>query len=89
MIVSVMSSLYEMEKDNIRERTEMGRIVYVMQGGKLGRPKNSTESDHKFLNKPKSQEILKHLNKGKFSQREIAKICKCSPKTVRKVRGKL
>ena len=85
MIVSVMSSLYEMERENIRERTEMGRMVYLMKGGKLGRPKNSTESDHKFLNKPKSQEILKYLNKGKFSQREIAKICKCSPKTVKKV----
>jgi len=88
MIVSVMSSLYEMERENIRERTEMGRMVYLMKGGKLGRPKNSTESDHKFLNKPKSQEILKYLYKGKFSQREIAKICKCSPKTVRKVMEK-
>jgi len=86
MIVSVMSSLYEMERDNIRERTEMGRMVYLMKGGKLGRPKNSTESDHKFLNKPKSQEILKYLNKGKFSQREISKLCRVSPKTIRKVR---
>jgi len=86
MIVSVMSSLYEMERDNIRERTEMGRMVYLMKGGKLGRPKNSTESDHKFLNKPKSQEILKYLNKGKYSQREISKLCRVSPKTIRKVR---
>ena len=86
MIVSVMSSLYEMERENIRERTEMGRMVYLMKGGKLGRPKNSTESDHKFLNKPKSQEILKYLNKGKFSQREISKLCRVSPKTIRKVR---
>jgi len=86
MIVSVMSSLYEMERENIRERTEMGRMVYLMKGGKLGRPKNSSESDHKFLNKPKSQEILKYLNKGKFSQREISKLCRVSPKTVKKVK---
>ena len=86
MIVSVMSSLYEMEREHIRERTEMGRMVYLMKGGKLGRPKNSTESDHKFLNKPKSQEILKYLNKGKFSQREISKLCRVSPKTVKKVK---
>jgi DNA invertase Pin-like site-specific DNA recombinase len=86
MIVSVMSSLYEMERENIRERTEMGRMVYLMKGGKLGRPKNSTESDHKFLNKPKSQEILNYLNKGKFSQREISKLCRVSPKTVKKVK---
>jgi len=87
MIVSVMSSLYEMEREHIRERTEMGRMVYLMKGGKLGRPKNSSESDHKFLNKPKSQEILKYLNKGKFSQREISKLCRVSPKTIRKVKG--
>ena len=86
MIVSVMSSLYELEREHIRERTEMGRMVYLMKGGKLGRPKNSTESDHKFLNKPKSQEILKYLNKGKFSQREISKLCRVSPKTVKKVK---
>ena len=86
MIVSVMSSLYEMEREHIRERTEMGRMVYLMKGGKLGRPKNSTESDHKFLNKPKSQEILNYLNKGKFSQREISKLCRVSPKTVKKVK---
>ena len=87
MIVSVMSSLYELEREHIRERTEMGRMVYLMKGGKLGRPKNSSESDHKFLNKPKSQEILKYLNKGKFSQREISKLCRVSPKTIRKVKG--
>jgi len=38
MIVSVMSSLYEMERENIRERTEMGRMVYLMKGGKLAPP---------------------------------------------------
>ena len=86
LLVSVMSTLYEMERQNIRERTEMGRMVYLMKGGKLGRPRNSTESDHKFLNKPKSQEILKYLNKGKYSQREISKLCRVSPKTIRKVR---
>jgi len=38
MISSVMSSLYEMELENIKERTTTGRIVYVQRGGKLGRP---------------------------------------------------
>ena len=44
MISSVMSSLYEMEKENILERTKTGRQVYVLNGGKLGRPRGSGEN---------------------------------------------
>ena len=85
MISSVMSSLYEMELENIKERTMMGRAVYVQKGGKLGRPERSTESDHKFLNKEKSREILKYLNK-KRTIREISKITSASNKTIIKVK---
>lgn len=85
MISSVMSSLYEMELENIKERTMMGRAVYVQNGGKLGRPERSTESDHKFLNKDKSREILKYLNK-KRTIREISKITSASNKTIIKVK---
>ena len=85
MISSVMSSLYEMELENIKERTMMGRAVYVQKGGKLGRPEKSTESEHKFLNKEKSREILKYLNK-KRTIREISKITSASNKTIIKVK---
>ena len=47
MISSVMSSLYEMELENIKERTQMGRQVYLQKGGVLGRPMGSNESDGK------------------------------------------
>ncbi len=43
LITSVMSSLYELERENILERTEMGRKMYVMNGGKLGRKVGSVE----------------------------------------------
>jgi DNA invertase Pin-like site-specific DNA recombinase len=33
MVSSVMSSLYEMELENIKERTTVGRLVYVQNGG--------------------------------------------------------
>ncbi len=55
MISSVMSSIYEMEAENIRERTMVGRMVYVMNGGTLGRPKNSIEDHKTFLNKPQNK----------------------------------
>jgi len=44
LITSVMSSLYEMERENILERTEMGRKMYVLNGGKLGRKKGTNEN---------------------------------------------
>jgi len=72
MISSVMSSLYEMELENIKERTMMGRAIYVQRGGKLGRPEGSNESERQFLDKVKSREILKYLKKNR-TIREISK----------------
>jgi DNA invertase Pin-like site-specific DNA recombinase len=85
MISSVMSSLYEMELENIRERTEAGRQVYLQKGGVLGRPTGSTESEKQFLEKEKTQVILKLLSKGRTT-REIAAITKCSYQTVMKAK---
>ena len=85
MISSVMSSIYEMEAENIRERTKVGRMVYVMNGGTLGRPKNSIEDHKTFLNKPQNKKIVDYLNKG-WSMREIAKQLDTSTKTILKVK---
>lgn len=88
MISSVMSSLYEMELENIKERTTVGRLVYVQQGGKLGRPAGSTENTKEFLVKDKTQQIIKGLNKG-LTIREIGKIANASTRTVMKVKNRL
>ncbi len=85
MISSVMSSLYEMELENIKERTEVGRKVFVQKGGKLGRPKNTLESHKRFLEKPKNQDILKFVKRG-MTYDEISKLTNCSPKTIKKVK---
>jgi len=85
MITSVMSSLYEMELENIRERTMVGRQVYVLRGGKLGRPTNTNESNLEFLNKESSIKIRKSLEKG-LTIREVAKVVGVSSKTVMKVK---
>jgi DNA invertase Pin-like site-specific DNA recombinase len=80
-----MSSLYEMELQNIKERTEAGRQIYLQKGGLLGRPVGSTESEKQFLEKEKTQTILKLLTKGRTT-REIAAITKCSYQTVMKAK---
>lgn len=85
MISSIFSSLYEMELENIKERTMTGRMVYVQNGGRLGRPEGACEGERKFIEKVKSREIVKYLNK----RRTIREICKCtesSNKTVIKVK---
>ena len=65
LITSVMSSLYELERENILERTEMGRKMYVMNGGKLGRKIGTKENRSDFLKKEKTQKIISLLEKGK------------------------
>lgn len=85
MISSVMSSLYEMELDNIRERTRVGRLMYVQKGGVLGRKTGTNESENDFINKPKSQRVLEYLKK-EYTIREICKICDVSIGTTMKVK---
>jgi DNA invertase Pin-like site-specific DNA recombinase len=85
MISSVMSSLYEMELENIKERTMVGRMVYVANGGVLGRPKGTRENQKDFLNKGKNKKIAELLNKG-WSYRQIAKQLDTSAVTIQKVK---
>ena len=86
VITSVISSLYALELDSIKEQTSVGRQIYVQKGGILGRKVGSTLSDRDFIEKPKSQKILEYLDKG-WTLREIAKQVDASTKTVMKVKS--
>ncbi len=85
MISSVMSSLYEMELENIKERTMVGRKVYVLNGGRLGRPEGTKETERDFLEKSQTKEVIKNLKKG-LTIREISKIVDCSFNTIIKTK---
>lgn len=85
MISSVLSSMYEMELENIKERTMVGRQVFVQNGGVLGRPQGTPESEKKFLEKPLTRKIIAKIQDGRSTQ-EIVKILECSSTTVTKVR---
>ena len=85
MISSVMSSLYEMELENIKERTMVGRQVYVQKGGILGRPTGSNESEMAFLKKEMSVNVIKSLKKG-LTIRETSKVLGVSTRSVMKVK---
>ena len=86
VITSVISSLYALELDSIKERTSVGRQMYVQKGGVLGRKVGSTLSDRDFIEKLKSKKILEYLEKG-WTLREIAKQVDASTKTVMKVKS--
>ncbi len=85
MITSVMSSIYEMELENIRERTRIGQMVYINNGGRMGRPVGTSTNDNEFLKKEKSKKIMSFLKKD-YSVREISKICGVSLGLVMKVK---
>jgi len=85
LVSSIMSSLYQMELENLKLRTHMGRQSYIMKGGKLGRKIGSSENDFSFMMKPKTREIISLLKKGK-STRDICGRLNVSPNLVTKVR---
>ena len=85
IVTSILSSVYEMERERILEITEMGRKQYVLSGGKLGRKVGSKEDKMVFERKPQTKSIMKLLKMGK-SNRDIIGRLNCSPKTITKVR---
>ena len=85
IVTSILSSVYEMERERILEITEMGRKQFVLNGGKLGRKLGFREDKKVFERKPQTKSIMKLLNMGK-SNRDIIGRLNCSPKTITKVR---
>lgn len=85
VVCATMSSLYAMELENIRERTATGRLVYLQNGGVLGRPKGSNETEMEFLNKTMSKNVIKSLQKG-LTIRETSKVVGVSTRSVMKVK---
>ena len=85
IVTSILSSVYEMERERILEITEMGRRQFVLNGGKLGRKVGFREDKMVFERKPQTKSIMKLLNMGK-SNRDIIGRLNCSPKTNTKVR---
>lgn len=85
MMSAVMSSMYELELENIKERTAVGRQVYLQKGGVLGRPKGSNQSETEFLKKDMSSAVIKSLKKG-LTIREVSKVAGAATRSVMKVK---
>ncbi|WP_312074958.1 recombinase family protein [Chryseobacterium sp.] len=85
VIITIISSLYEQELSNLKERIAAGKIIALQRNVKFGRPSGSNESDAIFINKPKNKKALEYLKKGR-TLREIGKLLEMSTKTVQKVK---
>ena len=82
LITNILSSVAELERQAIVERTQAGRRNSTK---KQGRSKGSNETTKEFLNKPKTMSILKLLEKGRTT-REVGKILGCSTWTINKAK---
>ena len=88
IVLSVMTCLSSIERTNIRERQMEGIAIAKAKGLYTGRRLGSHESLLAFLEKPKSQKIIKLLREN-TRVTHIAKILSVSVRTVYKVRDRL
>jgi DNA invertase Pin-like site-specific DNA recombinase len=85
LMMSILSTMSTFERNLIRERQMEG--IKLRKEKKLypGRQVGTKDTPQRLLNKDKSKQIIKYLDKG-YTVREIAKIIPCSKTTVVKVR---
>ena len=86
IVVSVMGSIAEMERNRIKERTAEGIKIAKAKGKYKGRKIGSTQTDAKLLERHSI--IVLKLKKG-LAIRDIAEIVQCSTTTVVKVKKAL
>lgn len=84
IMISVLGTCAEMERETIRFRLRSGREKYIADGGKMGRPKGATKTTEK--KKEEYREVLSLLRRG-YSIRNTAKICDVGISTVQRLKG--
>lgn len=86
MITYLLATIGEQEKENIKERTEAGKIAARNKGVIFGRPAGTNENVKAFLDKEDNKKIARLLKEDKYSIRQIAAITETSNTTVQKVK---
>ncbi len=86
MIISILGTLAEMERNISRERQMEGIMVAKLKGDVYtGRKRGSSEDVYKFLSKPKNLKALEYIKKG-YKNVEVAKIVGLHYNTVTKIK---
>ena len=84
LIISILGTVAEMERKQIRERQLEGIAIAKAKGVYKGRNLGTAESGLTFLNKPKNKKAVELLENG-YKQSEVAKIRGLHPNTVSKI----
>ena len=87
LILQIMASISEMEKEHIKERTAQGRAVAVAKGVKMGRKEGTSETKAEFLSKHKG--AVKMIKEKALSIRDIARLTELAPSTIQKLKHAL
>lgn len=82
-MISILSSVNQMEKSITQTRLQRGRDSYIRNGGKVGRPTNTGLSKDDLLSKHK--DVVKLL-KGGMSIRKTSKLTDKSVSTIQRVK---
>ncbi|MDB4016118.1 recombinase family protein, partial [Flavobacteriaceae bacterium] len=85
MLIGVLSSLAEFELELSKERRQEGIAEAKAKGRYTGRAKGSSEDVDQFLNKKKTQDVIKYLKEGE-SIRRASKLAGASTTFVQKVK---
>lgn len=86
IMIAVLGTAAQMERDNIKFRLNSGRARYIAEGGVLGRPVGTRKTPEQLSQEyPK---VVRELKKG-TSIRRTAKLCDVSNSTVQRVKKAL
>ena len=84
VMLAVLSTCAELERENIKFRLNSGRKLYIERGGKLGRKVGSTKSMEQ--KKEQYKDIISYLKKG-YSIRNVAKLTGKGISTVQRIKA--
>lgn len=85
LIIAILGTVAEMERNQIKERQLEGIHLAKLKGVYKGRKSGTVEDTHQFLSKPQNQKALKYLKQG-LKAKEAAKLSGVHPNTITKIR---
>jgi len=84
-MISILGTVGEMEKSQIRERQLEGIRIAKFRGIYKGRQEGTVEDVYTFLNKPKNKKALDFIKKG-YKLTEAAKLANVHINTMTKIK---
>ena len=85
LMISILGTVAEMERNQIRERQLEGIKLAKARGIYKGRKTGTKEDVHKFLDKPKNKKALDYIKKG-YKLSEAGKLANVNLNTMTKIK---